>query len=254
VERQFGATGAGESQVRVYVEPVNVDALNDSMQVRVSLTPSRAFPGEQMTAPERDLALMVAHDGWIERIDVRANQPVPTVTFAVDLNEGDVKDYPLDAYGATLRVACLDTASSAAGDAKLLPARLTVWEGLLGFHVETSEQPGGRPGEVRLNFQIRRSGAFAFFALAAYGAMLVLACGALTIGVLVFIGVRRPEVAQVSALGAVTFALPVLRNALPGAPPLGVHADMFVFLWTELAAVIALGMVVAIWARHGPRP
>jgi Domain of unknown function (DUF4436) len=48
-------------------------------------------------------------------------------------------------------------------------------------------------------------------------------------------------------------ALPVLRNALPGAPPLGVRADMFVFLWTELAAVIALGFVVFSWARTSPR-
>jgi len=42
--------------------------------------------------------------------------------------------------------------------------------------------------------------------------------------------------------------LPVLRNALPGAPPLGVRLDMLVFLWTELAAVFALGLLVFNWA------
>ena len=197
-------------------------------------------------APERDLTLMIAHDNWMERIDLRANQPFPAATFGIDLNKGDVKDYPLDRYSAGLRVVCFDAASLAAGAAKPLPARVTVWEGLLGFHVETSEQPGGRPGEVRLGFQVRRTGAFAFFALAAYAAMLVLACGALTIGVLVFAGVRRSEVAQVGATGAITFALPVLRNACRAHRPSACMRTCSSFFGRSLLAVIALGMVVAV--------
>jgi hypothetical protein len=47
--------------------------------------------------------------------------------------------------------------------------------------------------------------------------------------------------------------MPVLRNALPGAPPLGVRADMFVFLWAEVAAVIGIALVTLDWARTGPR-
>jgi hypothetical protein len=50
------------------------------------------------------------------------------------------------------------------------------------------------------------------------------------------------------------FALPTLRSALPGTPPLGVRADMLVFLWTEIAGVIAVALFVSTWARHGPRP
>ena len=68
-----------------------------------------------------------------------------------------------------------------------------------------------------------------------------------------FVDLRRAEATLIGALAAVAFALPVLRNALPGAPPLGVRADMFVFLWTELAAVIGLGLVCFSWARAGPR-
>jgi hypothetical protein len=44
----------------------------------------------------------------------------------------------------------------------------------------------------------------------------------------------------------------VLRNALPGSPPLGVAADIWVFLWTELAAVLALALLVFKWAKAGP--
>jgi hypothetical protein len=58
----------------------------------------------------------------------------------------------------------------------------------------------------------------------------------------------------VGALAAIVFALPVVRNALPGSPPLGVEADLWVFLWTELAAVLALALQVFKWAKSGPRP
>jgi hypothetical protein len=45
------------------------------------------------------------------------------------------------------------------------------------------------------------------------------------------------------------FALPSMRNIMPGAPPLGVHADSIVFLWAEVAVVIGLVLVISAWAR-----
>jgi hypothetical protein len=100
---------------------------------------------------------------------------------------------------------------------------------------------------------VTRNGAFALFALCAYGAMLVLAGCALAIGILTFADVCRPEATLIGALAAIAFALPVLRNAMPGSPPLGVSADMWVFLWTELAVVLALVLIVFKWARAGFR-
>jgi hypothetical protein len=145
-----------------------------------------------------------------------------------------------------------EEATPPANEAKLLAAMVTVWEGVLGFHLRSTQHAGSSPGEVRLSLEIRRSGAFTLFAFAAYGAMIVLGCCAFAIGLVTFVDARRAEATLIGALAAIAFALPVLRNALPGAPPLGVRADMFVFLWTELAAVIGLGLVTLDWARTGP--
>lgn len=84
--------------------------------------------------------------------------------------------------------------------------------------------------------------------------MLVMMVCALTISSLGFLGVRRIEVTLIGALGAMIFALPALRNALPGAPPLGVRADILIFFWAELGAVIALCLFISAWARQGSRP
>jgi len=140
------------------------------------------------------------------------------------------------------------------GSATALPIRITSWEGIVGYTVRTSPVAGSQPNEVRLHFDIRRTGAIRFFGLAAYGAMVVMALSALTIGALVFVGVRKIEVTLIGAIGAIVFALPALRNALPGAPPLGVLADILVFFWAELGAVIALGLFVIAWAGRGPQP
>ena len=147
----------------------------------------------------------------------------------------------------------LEDAIPAINEPKPLAAKVTVWEGALGFHLRSVERAASVPGEVKVSIEIRRGGAFILLAFAAYGAMVVLGCCALAIGLITFIGARRAEATLIGAIAAIAFAMPVLRNALPGAPPLGVRADVYVFLWSELAAVIGLARVTLDWARTGYR-
>jgi Domain of unknown function (DUF4436) len=252
-EQKFGAS-PDEAAAQIYVEPISIDAHNHSMQLRVSATTNRAPSERAVATPDRDLFLILAHGRTAQEIKFPAKQPIPSEIFQIDLNGGNVANYPFDTYSVDLSVQCFANALPPAAEAKSLPAELWIWETVLGFHLESTEQPGSNASEVRLHFEIRRSGGFALFALAAYGAMVVLGCTALTIGILAFMGVRRPDAPFVGALGAIVFALPTLRSALPGTPPLGVRADMLVFLWTEIAAVIAVALFVSTWARYGPRP
>jgi hypothetical protein len=253
VERDLGARGTAGPIPQIYIEPVSIDALNDTMQMRISFAPRGTLYGERLAPTERRLRLVITHDTAVEEIWIETNVRPPTATFGVDLNEGSVADFPLDSYRANLRVRLFEDAIPAADEAKPLAAKVTVWEGLLGFYLRSTEHPGSVPGEIRLSIEIRRSGAFTLFAFAAYGAMVVLGCSALAIGLITFIDARRAEATLIGAIAAIAFAMPVLRNALPGAPPLGVRADMFVFLWTEVAAVIGLALVTLDWARSSPR-
>jgi hypothetical protein len=254
VERRFSNVGKESEFVQLYIEAVSVDAPGHSMQMRVTLTPSPAIRGLLITAPNRDLTLVLTHGETVQELRFPANTPARPATFEVTLDEGDVADYPLDTYHADLGLECFAQASPATGDAKPLPAEITVREELLGFQLETTKRPGNDLGEVHFTLKIRRSGAFSVFALGVYGAMAVIGLSALTISVLTFVGLRRAEATLVGALGAIVFALPALRNSLPGAPPFGVRADLLIFLWTELAAAIALALMVCSWARTGPRP
>jgi hypothetical protein len=57
--------------------------------------------------------------------------------------------------------------------------------------------------------------------------MALLGLSRLTIGALVFLGIRRIETTLIASLGSMIFAVPALRSALPGVPPLGGHADVW---------------------------
>jgi hypothetical protein len=252
VERDLGAKSAVGPIPQIYIEPISIDALNAAMQMRVTFAPSGLLYGERLAPTARRLRLVITHDKGVEELAVEANARPPTASFEVDLNGGSVADYPFDSYRADLRVQLLEDASPDIDEARQLEAKVTVWEGVLGFHLRSAEHSGSVPGEVKLSIEIRRGGALILFAFGAYSAMVVLGCCALAIGLITFVDVRRAEATLIGAIAAIAFAMPVLRNALPGAPPLGVRADMYVFLWSELAAVIGLARVTLDWARTGP--
>ena len=251
-ERDLADPRPAANRVRLYLEVVGVDPIRDAMQIRLTLEPDGGGHAGSFALPDRDLLLNIAHDGGGETIQVHRGEAAPATTVELDLRGGDVTQYPLDAYDADLWLQCYEASPPMGYDHAGLPIDVTVWERALGFRVRTSRLD--QQGPERLTFDIHRSRSFIFSAFSAYGAMLVLACGALTIGVLVVTRVRRAEPTLVGALGAVVFALPALRNALPATPPLGVTADVLVFFWTELAAVLSLALLVGTWARTGPRP
>ena len=248
LERHFGAADKVVPAGEVYIEPLSIDALNDAMQVRAYVSPGVSESKSDKTASDHDLTLLVSHDSTLEEIKLAAGDHQASSTFEVDLNEGSVTHYPFDSYVARLGIELRDGKSSLR-----LPARVTMWEGALGYNLHTTGRPGPDPDDIQLTTKVERNGAFALFALCAYGAMLALAGCALTVGILTFADMCPPEATLIGAVAAITFALPVLRNAMPGSPPLGVSADMWVFLWTELAVVLALVLIVFKWARSGFR-
>lgn len=247
-EAEFGAP-ASDARVNLYLQPIQIDAVNDSMQVRISVVP---LPGASSTISDRDFLVNIQRGKQVEHVQVRATQPFPEVTFDFDLDGGNIRDYPLDRYVSAMTLTASEPVKD--GTERSLPIHVTAWEGILGYSVKAQAIATPRPNELQLQFAIRRTGAVSFFGMAIYGAMIVMTFCALIIGSLVFAGIRRIEVTLVGALGAMIFALPALRNALPGAPPLGVRADILIFFWAELAAIIALCLFVAAWARQGARP
>jgi len=250
-EVEFGAAST-DAQVRLYLQPMQIDPVNASLQIRISVIPDPSDPEAADTIADRDFTLKIRRGKQIEHVPVRTNKPMPEVTFEFDLDDGDIRDYPLDRYTSDLTLSADEVAPD--GTERPLLIRATIWEALIGFNVKALQVKEAPAGEINLTFELHRTGAASFFGLALYSAMIVMAICALTIGSLVYVGVRKIEVSLAGALGAIIFALPALRNALPGTPPLGVRADVLVFFWAELAGIVALCLVVTAWVLRGAKP
>lgn len=250
-ERRFETGPRAAQRLKIYVEPLSADPVNESMHIRIDAAPGRAMRGTRPDAPDRNLTVILTSGDAVEVRMFRANERMEPTTIRADLTEGSIARYPLDRYRIALRVQAFEGIGTGPGTGSPVAETVTVWEGMPGYHIRAKQAPEGGGGGIGLRFDLRRADAQIFFALAAYGAMAVVACSALAISFLVFLGRRKVETTLVSALAALIFALPALRNALPGAPPLGVRADLAVFLWAELAAVMSLALFVLSWARQG---
>src|ERR1700744_829487 len=135
-ERHFGATNQVVPAGEVYLEPISIDALNDAMHVTASLSPGTSESKNSHSSADHDLTLLVRHDGTVEEIRLAAGDHMASSTFEVDLNGGSVTHYPLDTYVAQLGVELLDGKSSLR-----LPARVTMWEGVLGYNLHRQASP-----------------------------------------------------------------------------------------------------------------
>ena len=109
-EREFGASKAGEELVQVYVEPISIDSLNHFMRGHVSLVASRTLRGRSLTAPDRNLVLVITHGKTGHEFRFPANEPIPVTAFELDLTGGNVAEYPFDTYRADLTVQCFANA------------------------------------------------------------------------------------------------------------------------------------------------
>ncbi|WP_146030161.1 DUF4436 family protein [Methylocella silvestris] len=252
IERRFAKDPDAAPRLKIYIEPISADPARESIQFRVHVAPGQGMLGKRPNAADRDLYVIVRSGDAVAQQVFRADEPMTFLTVDADLNEGSIARYPFDRYVIDLRVQALEGVDATPENEHPIALDITVWEGLLGYKIRSSLAPGGNAGDIRLRFELRRVDAHVFFALATYGAMIVLACSSLLISFLVFLGYRKPEAAPLGALAALVFALPALRNALPLAPPLGVWADILVFLWAELAAVLGLALFVVAWAREKP--
>src|SRR5271167_1590888 len=153
-ERHFGVTGMLRPAAEIYIEPISLDALNEAMQVRATIEPSLSAGGEVLAGSGRDLTLIITHDETVEEIKLAANEHIAAASFEMDLNEGSVAHYPLDSYRADLGVQVFEARSPSTGPTTPLPARITVWEGVLGFHLHTAQRLGAESGKVQLSLDI----------------------------------------------------------------------------------------------------
>jgi Domain of unknown function (DUF4436) len=242
--------GAGRP-LRLYAEVLSVDPVRATVELRLDFaTESNPLGTRFAGAADRDMVVRISDGDAEQRILLRRGQQMIPAPVTLDIGEGTIDNYPFDRYAARLMIAAYEGSDPAS--ANVIPLRLTIWDRLAAWDIGVAEAQAqaDRVG-ISLVFRVRRPDLHLMFATTLYAVMALMAVIALAVGALLLLGIRHVETTLAAVLGTMVFSLPALRNIMPGGPPLGVRADSFVFLWSELAVVIGLALVVATWARRG---
>jgi len=165
--------------------------------------------------------------------------------------DGSVSSYPFDSYDAELYVRAESVQRETGGGWTVngpIPVGTEGAGGLSGWDVALT-MPTSMEDGAQVSLHVVRAFSTKLFAIVLLITMTALAIVALLIALLVASGRRRMEVALLGWLGSLLFALPLLRNSLPNAPPIGASIDILLFLWVLLAAMAAMILAAVTWTR-----
>jgi hypothetical protein len=240
VELVFSVAGS-EPPLDLTLNVLSLDPIREVINVRIET----AKPSEsRWWRPSADVRDFVVHvDDRFLTFQMAVEGSRASAVLEIGL-KGSISGYPLDHY-----VGRLSIRASRKGNEAAQPIRLTVWPLVSNWNVEMSRSDPAsetRAG-VDLNIQVDRPRSFIVLAFAFYAAMALIGLSGLTIGTLVFLGVRPVEPGMTGALAAMIFSIPALRGILPGAPPLGIHADALILVWVQLAVILGLTLFVITW-------
>jgi hypothetical protein len=164
-----------------------------------------------------------------------AGHRIVAQNVTIGLDTGVLTDYPFDHYTTTIGF-------SAAVAGQLVPVDM-VFRNYDPLFLIAPTGAAGEAGTVTADLRFSRTGGTFILALFLMAAMWVLALSVLGATVVL---VRHHHGLVYPALGwmaATLFALVVVRNAVPGTPPIGSLFDYAAFLWAEAVIAVSVGVV-----------
>lgn len=227
--------------VAITAQVLDVDPTSDQMQVRITLRPVGSYARTDGTLA---VPLQLNVDGVPGGQDSfeAGHSPVP-VESTLSL-VGDLGQYPFDSYTSSLVVEV-----SRPNSTKLIPIRLTTTGGQRDWAIAPSASAIRNGNALTTTIGVRRGNASIGFAMFELVLMAILAAIALAITYTTVIVGRPLEFSYFTWLGALIFALPAVRSALPGNPPIGTLGTV-IFFFPALATVTVCMLVAAITFVH----
>ena len=201
-----------------------------------------------------NLRVTVTSAAGSQEIKYTAGEPVGKLIVSVPV-DGEYASYPFDRYDSGFEVAVDTWAKAADGSITHVadvPIGFQATGGAYGWDT-VADLPEGIGDWNVVAYSFSRAFSSQVFAVVLLGLAVIVALLALTVMFLVFTNRRKLEVTFLPWVASLLFALPLLRSYLPGSPPIGAAIDIFVYLWTIVATVVALVLIVATWARHDRR-
>nr|WP_052478599.1 DUF4436 family protein [Kibdelosporangium sp. MJ126-NF4]CEL19359.1 Possible membrane protein [Kibdelosporangium sp. MJ126-NF4]CTQ94842.1 Possible membrane protein [Kibdelosporangium sp. MJ126-NF4] len=227
---------ANPNRVDIGVFVLKVDAATEEISAQVQVVPQGAVADAESGLLAHDLTVYTNGIKG-DTLTFKAGKLPSVADLKVGLNgedsNGVITDYPFDSYKA-------DFVFAAESDGKAVPVNVTIASSDSFFRL--------KPGKSKVDDDVlsfsaaaeRSTGTF-MFALFIMVFMWFLCLAAVIAAVFAISGKRGLLWPSLSFMGALLFALIPLRNAVPGAPPIGSVIDFGAFFIAE--ALISLSLI-----------
>ena len=210
-------TEVPKDAIQLDVEIAEINPAREIMRrfINPKLTGNLVGPSPRL--PARDVDLTLATATGPKEIPIRRGHHVPSLDIEIPLASGDVFMYPIDSYKAWIEAEALF--NEPAGVASAAPVVVNFSSRNHTMHVEPQLSPRAEKGDVIVRLDIRRLVPIAVFIWFMAGVMLVMTLAVVLVVITVLAGRRDLNFGMLGWTTALLFALPAVRNSLPGVPP-----------------------------------
>lgn len=247
-------TSAGEVRspdVSVLLRPIDVDPQTNMARLQLTFVDVSSMLVSDTGQLKQAMSVWVRDWEGDQEFRFPVGATLGRSQFSVPI-DGEEAYYPFDRYLTNVAIEAASMTKQADGSLardKDLVVAVRSEGGIYGWDTDVTGLPTGQFGAGAL-VGFNRAFSVQLFAIALLVLMVIIASVALGMALLVSTGRRPMEVALLGWLGSILFSLPLLRNSLPGGPPIGANVDIFVFFWV-LMAVLAAAVATAItWIRQ----
>ena len=247
-------TSAGEESkpdLTVLLRPIDIDPQTNMARMQLTFVEVASDIVDDTGQLRHPVSVWVRDWEGDQEFRFQAGSTLGRSQFPVPV-DGEEAYYPFDRYMTNFVVEAATMMKQSDGTFardKDLNLAMRSEGGIYGWDTDVTALPNSLYGSGAL-VGFNRAFSVQLFALSLLALMVILAAVALFMALLVASARRPMEVALLGWLGSILFALPLLRNSLPGGPPIGANIDIFVFFWVLLGVLAAAVTTAVTWIRQ----
>lgn len=194
-----------------------------------------------------DLDLRVVDDEGVQKVSLTKGDPLESQEIAVEM-DGSVGGYPFDRYTADFSFMVEEPRPD--DTLAVIPLSIGTAKAETGWYTDYRIDSTSGPEAKITVVNMQREAFIISFAILLVALMLLLAGMSIAVGVLCVTNRRESDAGILGWQVAFLFALPFVRQVLPGNPPIGCLLDEAVFAWAMLLCVVAVLLSLVAWIRQ----
>ncbi|KAL2918946.1 hypothetical protein HK105_201214 [Polyrhizophydium stewartii] len=174
-------------------------------------------------------------------VELKRDSLVQASDPSVSILEGSPNQYPFDTY----RLEFLVSAVIGQGLSNPLPFAMGLVGAVQSWTIDIEIMDYQQDYHLAfVTMTLRRSWTTKFFSMIVVIVMWALSLATLALAITLWMRGRKVEPPTIAVAGGLLFALPALRNAQPGAPPIGSSVDVAGFMWNMVLVAVATLLLV----------